>query len=189
MEQAKKRDHKIMITDVAISKVPYVEVPGLSKEICKAIQIEHKEILRLAQRENESNEVLSLFPRSLSKPVRVKGGEFEVYPSDDPRAVSLFSRSGRQELMYLHNHPSTNSFSLADIMTFIQYGEIGLLTVVTNQGEVYILYKTAKYSYADTNRLFDKVYREYQSSVLDHNSAVKEFLKICCKGGIVYARD
>jgi len=74
-------------------------------------------------------------------------------------------------------------------MTFIQYGEIGLLTVVTNQGEVYVLYKTQKYSYADTNRLFDKVYRKYQSNVLEHNSAVKEFLKVCGEGGIVYAKN
>ena len=43
--------------------------------------------------------------------------------------------------MYLHNHPSTSTFSMADIDTFITQACIGLMSVVTNQGEVYILHK------------------------------------------------
>ena len=46
MEQAKKRDHKVYITDVAIDKVSIVNVPELSRSINETIQNEHKNILR-----------------------------------------------------------------------------------------------------------------------------------------------
>lgn len=189
LEQAKKHDRKIMITDIAIEKVPYVEVSGLSQEQCETIQQEHREILRIAQSENESNEVLTIMSKNLLARVRVKGSEFEVLPASDPRAVSLLNRSGRQELMYLHNHPSTKIFSLADIMTFIQYGEICLMSVVTNQGTVHILYKNQSYNYTVTCQLLDVIYRRYQVNELTHDVAVKEFLKMCSKGGITYAQS
>jgi len=40
LEQSKNRNHKIMITDMAISKVPYVEIPGYTKAFCNNIQPE-----------------------------------------------------------------------------------------------------------------------------------------------------
>ena len=46
LEQAKKRDHKVYITDVAIDKVSIVNVPELSRSINETIQNEHKNILR-----------------------------------------------------------------------------------------------------------------------------------------------
>lgn len=57
MEQAKTRDRKVMITSVAIEKVPRVKVRGLSEAQCDLFYTAHKEVLRTAQRENESNEV------------------------------------------------------------------------------------------------------------------------------------
>ncbi|MBR3623473.1 MAG: hypothetical protein IKN43_09035 [Selenomonadaceae bacterium] len=190
MEQAKKRDHKIFITDIAIDKVPYVAVDELSRTLCEAIQNEHKEILRISQTKNDSNEVLTLMPINLKEtPIRVLGNEFRVDPNTHPQAISLFSRSNRQEIMYLHNHPSTNSFSLVDIMAFISQGEISLLSVVTNQGEVYILYKSSKYDFSVSSELFKEIYMNYQAGVLEHGAAVKKFLKICMKGGVIYAES
>ena len=57
MEQAKTRDRKVMITSVAIEKVPRVKVRGWSEAQCDLFYTAHKEVLRTAQRENESNEV------------------------------------------------------------------------------------------------------------------------------------
>ncbi|ANR71096.1 hypothetical protein AXF19_08955 [Selenomonas sp. oral taxon 126] len=57
MEQAKKHDRKIMITDIAIDKVPLVEVPGLTRDECEMIACEHKHLLRTAKDSNNSDEV------------------------------------------------------------------------------------------------------------------------------------
>ena len=48
LEQAKKRNHKIMINEIAISKVPLVKIKGLSLVECEMLQQEHKEILKIA---------------------------------------------------------------------------------------------------------------------------------------------
>ena len=124
LEQAKKRDHKIVITDVAIEKVPYIEVTGLSNDVCKAIQDEHKEILRIAKAKNDSNEVLTIMTADGLEKIRIFGDEFEVNPSNEPKAIVIFNQAKRREIMYLHNHPSTNSFSLADINNLISIHEV-----------------------------------------------------------------
>ena len=61
-------------------------------------------------------------------------------------------------LVNLHNHPSTNNFSLADIATFVQAREIGLMSVVTNQAEVYMLLKSYDFNYRKVFELGLKVY-------------------------------
>lgn len=186
LEQAKKRDHKIVITDVAIEKVPYIEVTGLSNDVCKAIQDEHKEILRIAKAKNDSNEVLTIMTADGLEKIRIFGDEFEVNPSNEPKAIVIFNQAKRREIMYLHNHPSTNSFSLADIDTFISEGKIGLLSVVTNQGEAYILYKTIQYDYASVRRLLIDLYNNCNG---DADIMLNKFLKKCEKVGIIYAKS
>ena len=189
LEQSKKRDHKIMITDIAISKVPYVEVPGLSRAVCEAIQQEHKELLQIAKAQNDSNEVLVLRLMDGTRKESVLGGEFGVDPSTSPEACSLYSSSGYKQLMYLHNHPSTNKFSFADIMEFVRNGPIGLISVVTNQGEVHILYKSVEYSFRKSSSIFNEIYQRYMRDEIEHTDAVKMFLTRCREGGIIYAKS
>ena len=186
LEQAKKRDHKIMITDVAISKVPCVEVPGLSKETCKAIQEEHKAILRMAQKENGSNEVLSVWDFAKARRFRVLGTENYVNPALSPEAYGICSAAEPSGVAYLHNHPSTRKFSLADIDTFVGERYIGLISVVTNQGEVYILHKGAKYSYRVVRELMLQIYDECKG---DTDMMVELFLHRCGKAGISYGKS
>lgn len=188
LEQAKKRDHKIAVTDVAIDKVPLVQVKGFSAEQNLRLQEAHKEILRIAKTQNDSNEVLGVYLHDFSRRVHVLGNEFGVVPSENLEAMSLFFSARRNEIMYLHNHPSTNKFSLADIMEFIRYGQIGLLSVVTNQGEIYVLNKGPQYDYNKARALFAKIFLKYEQGNLAHNKAVEEFLKECKEGGIIYER-
>lgn len=57
LEMAKKRNHKIMITDEAVKKVPkirYKEIPEKEYDnICDLV----KNVLRISKDENNSNEV------------------------------------------------------------------------------------------------------------------------------------
>ena len=188
MEQAKKRDHKVTITDVAISKVPYVEIPGLPKEICRAIQEEHKDILRVARQENDSNEVLTIWDDAKNRKVRVFGSEHYVDPTLNPQAYGIFTFADAYSLLYMHNHPSTNKFSFADIAEFIRTPQIGLLSVVTNQGEVYVLYKDNEYSYPVAYALLKDIGVVYSTGTINDEDAVNRFLKTCSKGGVTYAK-
>lgn len=38
LEQAKRRNRKVYITDIAIEKVPYIEYHGYNKDKCKIMQ-------------------------------------------------------------------------------------------------------------------------------------------------------
>lgn len=57
LKMAKKRDHKIMITDEAINKVPRVQYKEIAEEEYDNIQELAKQVLKIAKDENDSNEV------------------------------------------------------------------------------------------------------------------------------------
>lgn len=118
--------------------------------------------------------------------IYVLGSEFSVNPSADEKARALFSSAGYRELLYLHNHPSTNLFSLADIDTFVTYAQIGLLSVVTNQGEVYILHKTRRYDYQRARGLLLALFEETHG---DFERMTALFLHRCKEVGIDYGKS
>ena len=89
-------------------------------------------------------------------------------------------------MAYLHNHPSTNRFSLADIHTFFLQAQIGPMSIVKNQGEVYVLHKTRKYDYNKTREIFDTICADFLANKLSHNEAVTSFFLEAAKGGIEY---
>lgn len=57
LEMAKKRDHKIVITEEAIEKVPFIRYKEIPEEEYPIIQMLAKKVLQLSRDENESNEV------------------------------------------------------------------------------------------------------------------------------------
>lgn len=187
--QAKKRDHKIFITDMAIEKVAYVAVPDMSEEVNLCLRNEHRELLQIAKEQNNSNEVSTIISLVQHRKAVVLGDEFSVQTGSSPEAMGIFSIAATGEIMYLHNHPSTNNFSLTDIATFLRESQIGLLSVVTNQGTVYILHKNKNYSFQGAATLFTPIVLKYQKKLIGHNEAVKAFLKICEQGGIDYVRS
>ncbi|MCS5343623.1 minor capsid protein [Staphylococcus aureus] len=60
LKQAKVLGKKINITDQAIDKVRYVDIPTLNKEENQFIQEQHKALLKDAKENNDSNEVAYL---------------------------------------------------------------------------------------------------------------------------------
>ena len=90
-----------------------------------------------------------------------------------------FVRNSRErELLYIHAHPKIIHLSLVDIMTFISYGQIKIMSVVMNQSEIYLLNKNQKYDY---NKYEDEVYTEKE--------AINEFLSVCSEGGGEYGKS
>ena len=188
LEQAKKRDHKIVITDTAIEHVDRVKPSDFSDQQADEMLKMHKKLLKYAKEENDSNEVLFITGLDFSSEVAVKGGEFKVSPASNPFAISIIAHAERQSLLYLHNHPSTNTFSIGDIDTFCCEKAIKAMSVVTNQGEVYVLNKTGKYSFEETKKLLTSIYDSFPDGEIDDKDFVKKFLKECYKGGVEYVK-
>lgn len=57
LEMAKKRDHKIMITDEAIEKVSFVKYKEIHESEYLMLQELAKEVLTVSKNDNDSNEV------------------------------------------------------------------------------------------------------------------------------------
>lgn len=189
LEQAKKRDHKIYITDVAIDKVGNVRPIDFSEKQAEQMQVKHKELLKIAKEKNDSNEVLFIDDLNFKSEVQILGEEFVVSPGKNPFAVSIVNNAAKQSLIYLHNHPSTNNFSMGDIDTFICESSIKMISAVTNQGEVYILNKTSQYDYNKVRKLLLEIYNSFPEGEIDDKEMVSEFLKRCYEGGIEYAKS
>lgn len=184
----KKKDHKIFITNSAIDKVDRVKPSDFSEEQANGMQTKHKELLSIAKNKNNSNEVLFIEDLNFKSEVQILGEEFVVSPSKSPFAVSIIAHAERKSLVYLHNHPSTNNFSVGDIDTFVCERAIKTMSVVTNQGEVYILNKLDNYSFEGTRNLLRDIYNSYPEGEIDDRDFVKKFLKRCKEGGIEYAK-
>ncbi|HNX65172.1 MAG TPA: phage minor capsid protein, partial [Oscillospiraceae bacterium] len=189
LEQAKKRDKKIYVTDVAIEKVGAVNLSDFSEHQIATMQAKHKELLKLAKTKNNSNEVLLIDDLEFKSEVSILGEEFGVAPAENPFAVSIIEKADKKSLIYMHNHPSTNNFSVSDIDTFICESSVKTLSVVTNQGEVYILNKLKQFDYNKTRAILKEIYDSFIDEEIDDKDFVSEFLKLCEKGGIEYAKS
>ena len=80
-------------------------------------------------------------------------------------------------------------FSIGDIDTFVCERAIKAISVVTNQGEVYILNKLDNYSFDGTRKLLTEIYNSYPEGEIDDKDFVKKFLRRCREGGIEYAKS
>jgi len=186
LQQAKKRDHKVLITDTAIEKVSYVQIPGLTRHQCELLQAAQRDTLKLAMLENVSNEVAIAFNLETGERAVVFGDvdNVDVEHSIDMRALK--DSSYAMELALIHNHPSTSNFSFADIDYFLADDYMGLMAVITNQGESYVLYKKRNYDFDKLQTIKRHLMREY--SLNRQDLIVKEFLKCCSAGGVGYVK-
>lgn len=63
------------------------------------------------------------------------------------------------------------------------------MSVVTNQGEVYILNKLDNYNFNDTKKILTEIYKSYPVGDINDKDFVKNFLKRCHERGIEYAKS
>ena len=188
LEQAKSRDHKIMINDVSISKATAPLIPGFSNEQNKRLAELHKELLTKSMLENDSNETAFLFnPFDLTY-VFQHGVENSVNILENPEAFSMITSGRFSNLFLLHNHPSTKSFSYSDIGVFLLNDSIGGITVITNTGETHCLIKTNKYNFEEAYNVLSDIRRGFNASTPNSEEdaeIVKRFIKSSKKTGIV----
>jgi len=188
LEQAKSRDHKIMINDVSISKATAPLIPSFSNEQNKRLAELHKELLTKSMLENDSNETAFLFnPFDLTY-VFQHGVENSVNILENPEAFSMITSGRYSNLFLLHNHPSTKSFSYSDIGVFLLNDSIGGITVITNTGETHCLIKTHKYNFEEAYSVLSDIRSEFNATTPNSEEdaeIVKRFIKSSKKTGIV----
>jgi fructose/tagatose bisphosphate aldolase len=196
LEMAKKRDHKIMITDEAINKVPRIQYKGIPENEYDNIQDLARNVLKISKEENDSNEVAITY--ALESLLYIQededyigvaiGGEHGVDPLNSTLAYHLIKGKGKCVVIVLHNHPSLSDFSLTDVEFLIQYDRIKMMVVVTNLGSITYLVKTDKYDYYKAVELINTAIsiNNEAKNLKDLQDAADYFLKNCYNVGIIY---
>ena len=176
LEQAKPRDKKVYITDVAIDKVPLVKYDGFTDGQNIIMQELAKDVLLLSKEKNNSNEVAITCDLESDNPLSTfgvsLGTEHEVDILADTLSNHIIVSKRSVAVVVLHNHPSTQTFSLQDIHFFILHPMIKVIVVVSNQGTVHYLKRDMEYDYKKAFRLF----RECMDGLNKSSSATELYL-------------
>lgn len=196
LEMAKKRDHKIMITDEAIKKVPRIEYKNIPECEYNTIQELAKNVLQISKDENNSNEVAITYSMNSTECIQrgeeyigvALGSEHEVDPMSNTTAYHLISSAKECIVIVLHNHPSLSDFSLSDVQFLLQYASIKMMVVITNFRSISYLVKGKGYTYEKAVALFNEAVGSNNEArdLKGLQKAADHFLKNCYTVGIDY---
>lgn len=196
LEMAKKRDHKIKITDEAIRKVPRIQYKGIPDVEYDNIRELARQVLQISKDENDSNEVAVTYSLEstllIEKGERyigiVLGAEHAVDPLSDPTSFHLIRSSGQCVVIVLHNHPSLSEFSLSDIQFLLRYESVKMMVVVTNLGSLSYLVKNSRYDFEKAVLLLNDAVdlNNRAKNIKDLQRAADYFLNNCYSVGIDY---
>ena len=147
----KRRNRSIKITDVAISKVRYTKFEGFNEEQEEFIKEKHQELLKKAQKlniERNSNrmEIGILIDIHTWEYWIIPGSSNEVKISDNRDAYIRLETAHKNQLLFMHNHPSTGTFSGADLKYFCNHDTLYIMTAIGNDDSIYSLTKTPEFN-------------------------------------------
>lgn len=192
LQMSKNREKKIEITDIAISKVPFIKYQGFDDEKNIIMQQLAKDVLRLSKYQNDSNEVAITCDLGSENPLEdfgvALGSEHEVDILADTYSNHIIVSQESVAVVVLHNHPESQTFSLQDIQFFVEYPMIEVIVVVSNQGKVHYLMRDEQYDYKKAFELFRDCIASLnkESSIKDFYLASLSFLAKCSEVGLFY---
>lgn len=192
LEMAKKRDKKVYITDIAINKVPLVQYKGFTDNQNHIMQKLAQEVLTVSKEENDSNEVAITCDLGADNPLEVYGVSFGTEHEVDVRADTLSNHilvsQKSVAVVVLHNHPSTQTFSIQDIRFFIEFSVLEVMVVVSNQGTIHYLRREESYDLKKAVALFNECVEnlEKDSPLTEVYLASLSFLAKSSEVGIYY---
>lgn len=141
---------KYLIDEESISRVSIKNLPYHSIESCEALESYCKYLLIISRNYNSSNECWILLDSfNLNKYRVIKGSESNVSLDVDlDYFVAINADEYKNKFIFIHNHPSNNSFSVKDINSFINNFGLYMIIVLQNNGVSNILIKTINYEIA-----------------------------------------
>lgn len=192
LEMAKKRDKKVYITDIAINKVPFIQYKGFTDNQNHIMRELAQEVLTVSKDENNSNEVAITCDLGVDNPLEVYGVSLGTEHEVDVRADTLSNHilvsQKSVAVVILHNHPSTQTFSIQDIRFFIEFSALEVMAVVSNQGMVHYLRREESYDLKKATDLFNECVADLKkdSRLTEIYLAALSFLARSSEVGIYY---
>jgi len=178
--QLQKRKTKLIITQDSIDRIKRIELDYFDHDECVLIQNLHKELLRLAMRNNESNEVGFLVNLCDWSHTVIYGVENGITIKNVPYAKELMTTAPKNSLLFFHNHPNCSIISEKDLESFLISDSILMISVVCNNGRLYFLTKTELFEKEQAMIYYESVFDKFESG------SIKEFLRTCKKVGLSF---
>ena len=173
-EQTRKT--KCLITEEYISRVSTPSLEMFDAEECSRISELHKRLLKIAMKENDSNEVGFLVSLVDWTYLPTLGGEKGITIRHNSEAKELLITAPVRSLIFMHNHPRNSVFSERDLNSFLTADTILMVTVVCNNGRTYYLAKSNEFNKERALRYYDEL---FENPKIEHT--VLEFLRTCKK--------
>ena len=157
-ENLKSRGRKkTPISEETIETPQGIRYYGMNKEKLEKLNQMHDELLKYAKEHNNSNEVAFVIKDDLSSYKTQKGSSTQLNFSGS--ALDMLGTS--QKLYIAHNHPSNASFSMHDVF-LLENNNVEMLSLITNNGRIEALIKTAKYDKILSGKVYVALYNKMQ---------------------------
>jgi hypothetical protein len=178
----KNRNKPIKITDVAISKVRRTQIFNYGancEDENRYIQEMHKQLLKLSQKENNSEEIAIVVDIISWENQVVYGKENKVIMKKNPDAYKMIVENAKNTLLVMHNHPSTSTFSGEDFKMFCDYESIYIMTIVGNDGSIQVMKKDENFEGQYIKTKYGEKAKEYMEKGYKNNGtmAMKYIIK------------
>ena len=142
---------KTFISITSLGNIPYIRYPGFSKDNNLEALEAAREVLYKARTENKSNGTAMTYKldryRGENDYALVFGDETSVKFMSDPKTKEIVETTNDLAVINLHNHPKGSSFSFNDMGIFLMTGNIRLMTVLNNKGEISALFRCKQMDY------------------------------------------
>lgn len=132
----------------AISNIPLISFPGMSKRECEEVLVQAQNVLRISRNKNNYKEVAitySVDDDNIENKYKTVIGEISsVYIMQDEETKSLLEKENQNDnlvVISIHNHPNDGNFSVNDLFIYEKNPCIRLMEIVNRKGEVSFLYK------------------------------------------------
>ncbi len=197
--ESKKRGCKVEITDIAISKVPFVKYKEIPAEHYEILQELAKTVLELAKTENDGNETAITYSlesieiaqsEKNEKYIAVSyGDEHSVDPLNNTLSYHLMMTAQGCVVIILHNHPNLSKISLQDVGYLFGYASLKMIVAITNLGSIHYIVKTNNYNRIEAIKLYKTAVDMTQKAVnlKEKLKACDYFLNRCHKAGLFFA--
>ena len=191
-----KRDHKVEITDVAISKVPFIRYREIPEEHYETLQELARMVLEYSRANNDCNETAITY--SLDDPegftddagsLTISYGDgHEVEPFTNAEAFHLMCTASGCVIIVLHNHPSLSKVSLTDVTFLLAHKAVKMVVVVTNRGGINYIVKQDSYNRMNAMKLYKEAAEKNDkaNNLKERLEAADYFLNNCYKCGLIF---
>lgn len=170
------------------------KLTGFNQDNNKFIQEKHMELLSLLQKLNKLHhtndmEAGILIDLHSWEYWIIEGGHQEVIIRNNKNAYKKLLNSYKNQLLFMHNHPSTSTFSGVDLNTFCKYESLYIITAVGNNGSVYSLTKQSGFKSDYVMSEYTKLIHYYYNYNNNATKAMKSILKNAGKFHLKYKKE